>query len=133
MKPILLLTVFLVFTVNVYSQDTARLANLRDYYLQKSKTQRTTGFVLLGLGTAATIAGIVTINSSDSWGGSDVGGFLFLGGLTVDLLSIPFFVSAGNFKKFAAELELMSQKTYLLQKNAITAKYLPGITFKINF
>lgn len=125
----------LAFVTNIYAQDETSKASLNEYYLQKSKNKKTTGFVMLGIGTAAVIGGAISVNNNpnDVYSVSDGEGFLIVGGIILDLASIPFFISALHSSSKAARISLSSQKNYLLQKNIVAARYTPAISIKISF
>ena len=135
MKKIFLLTVISLLNANVFSQDTTGRANLKSYYLQKSKNQRTTGWVLLGVGTSAIIISIVSANNNpnDVYSVSNAEGFALVGGVLLDLASIPFFISAGNNKGFAAAVAISNQPLYFPHSGSVAVKYAPGLTLKIGF
>jgi hypothetical protein len=148
MKKIILFIAMLLFVVNVFSQDTTRQAYSKDYYLKKSRNQKTTGWVLLGTGTTLTLIGFVigmnTVTNNLTYFGtlgtegspsSDDGAsnFLIITGVTADLASIPFFISAGKNRRRAAEVALINQKMYLPQKNSVALRYVPGVTIRIGF
>ena len=109
----------------------------KEDYLQKSKNQKTTGWILLAGGTTIAVAGLVSMNNQDFWSSDnssyDASGFLFLGGLAVDLASIPFFISSAKNARKAATISFNYQKTYFPQHNNFTAKAQPAITLRIPF
>ncbi len=80
---------FSLLTISVFGQTTFS----KEYYLQKSKNQKKTGWILLGGGTLMAVIGAVSFNSnynsSGDYGSTDAAGFLFLGGVAADLISIP--------------------------------------------
>lgn len=137
MKKAVLFTVFLAFVINVFSQDSMwQVYTKKEHYLKKSKNQRTTGWILLGVGTTLAVIGVSTFSSSWDHGSNtetDILGWFIVGGVAMDLASIPFFISAGNNQRRAAEIVIINQKMYLPQKNSVAVKYVPGITFKIHF
>ena len=101
MKKIFVLMTFIIFSANVFSQVT------KNDYLQKSKSKKTTGIVLLSVGGAAIIGGIIANGSkgeNSSFEQDFTGGALIAGGIASSLASIPFFISSGKFKKKAASL-----------------------------
>jgi hypothetical protein len=144
MKKIILLIAVLSFVVNTFSQDTIRQAFSKEYYLKKSKNQKTIAWVLLGTGTTLAIIGLVagTNEVANSYypfltdeEASSIGtdGALLVIGAAIDVASIPFFISAGKNKRRAAEVAISNQKMYLPQKNSMAIRYAPGITIKIDF
>jgi hypothetical protein len=83
-----------------------------DFYSLKAKKQKTTGWILLGTGLAATVGGYAIMANnfdlfdSDSDGGLAAGTGLFLVGSIVTIASIPvLIVSGSNNRKARAYLE----------------------------
>ena len=67
-------------------------------YLEKSKRQKTTGFILLGSGAAVFTGGAIAMQHSQSKGENELP--FLVGGLAMSIASIPFFISsAGNKHK----------------------------------
>lgn len=100
----------------IHGQQNSELVNSSDFYLQKSKNQITTAWILLGTGTAMIIGGAATFESTwndDSSSATDAGGVVLLAGVIVDLVSIPFFISAGKNKRKVASFSLKFQENYL--------------------
>ena len=141
MKKFLLLAVSLSFIVAASGQYTQGQAYSKDYYLQKSKNQENTGWILLGFGTATLAAGgvmaITTGNadlahtSSPGYKSSDAYIYVLAAGAALDISSIPFFISASKNRKLAAQLSISNQNIYLLQQNTVTVRYAPALTIKI--
>lgn len=137
MKKVILSILLLVSIVNAFSQQTTQVKN-KDYYLEKSKSKKTTAWILLGAGTASAVAGAIGFNEnfdffSDNGGGADAYGILFLGGVVADLVSIPFFTSAAHYKRLAADVTINYQNIYLPKQNTIALGKIPSLTIKIHF
>ena len=102
----------------------------KEDYLQKSKNQKKTGLILLGGGTLMAVIGAVSFNnsyaSSDN-NTTDASGFLFLGGLAADFISIPFFISSSNNAQKAATLSFKNQPV----ENFANQQFQPTITLSI--
>ena len=141
MKKITLLITLLSFAASVFAQEA--LPHGQEYYLQKSKNQKTAAWVLLGVGTTMIVVGMVggmsTFGSSDypfiseeDASAMDTYGIIMFVGIAGDLASIPFFISAGKNKKRAAAVTISNQPLYLPHNGSIAVKYVPGITFKIS-
>jgi hypothetical protein len=64
---------------------------------------------------------------------SDAEGFAFVGGVVLDLASIPFFISAGHNKKMATKIAFGNQQSYLLRKNVAAVRYAPSVSFQLPF
>ncbi len=115
MKKAFSLIVLLIIVVNIYSQTTAEYSTA-DYYLQKSKSQNKTGWILLGVGSITTVIGFIGFDKNFVMfeeGGNDtkadIYGFVTLAGLVMDIASIPVFISASRNKKRAATLVINNQ------------------------
>lgn len=96
----------------LFLSDSAYRVGSKEYFMQLSKKNRTAAWVLLGVGTAMMIGGAAAFDSSwDSGSASetDISGFIVLGGLIADVVSIPFFITAAKHKKRAMALSAGSQ------------------------
>lgn len=108
--------------------------NMKEALLTKSKKQKTTAWVLLGTGSTLIITGII-FNSSHKEGTLDeniAGGFIIAAGIASTVVSIPFFISAGNRKKQAAALSFGKQQILTPINNAFCFKTQPAIALKIS-
>lgn len=98
----------LAFAPNLFAQQTdTEKMKMREDLLLKSKNQKTTGFLMLGLGAAAAVTGAILFDqnfdvmSDGGDGATNAGGVLFVaGGLSV-LGSVPFFIASSNNKQKA--------------------------------
>lgn len=111
----------------------------RDYYLSKSKNQKTMGWVLVAGGTSLVIAGIAVGNDDnndpnelDFGPNFDVGLWLLGGELVVGAASIPFFVSSANNARKAALVSLINQKIIIPRSGQLILKTQPAIALRIN-
>ena len=130
MKKLLLIFILTMISVGGYSQ-TEKQDFSKDHYLQKSKNQRTVGWVLLGGGAAVGIAGII-VATDDLWeepDGLGTGLTLFTLGAAGTLVSIPFFISAGNNSHKAANFSLESQNYHIPEQELSGIQ--PGLSLKI--
>jgi len=134
MKKLILLIILSLLTINLFSQ-TQNLKLSKDDYLQKSKNQKTTGWVLLAGGTTMAVVGIIIGNNSNLFDNNnsdfEIGAGLLIVGLATDLVSIPFFISSSSNARKAATISFNFQKIYLPQHNVIVAKTQPSITLRI--
>ncbi|MCM4153876.1 hypothetical protein DHD05_19965 [Arenibacter sp. N53] len=106
----------------------------KDYFLQKSKKQKTTAWILLGGGTAMAIGGFAAFNTSWNSGSNsstDIAGIIGVAGILVDGASIPYFISAGKNKRTAMSMAFDFKPIYLTGENLVTTKHYPGLTLKI--
>ncbi|UKJ07655.1 hypothetical protein [Solitalea lacus] len=124
MKTIIFILLMLFISLTSFSQT-------RLDYQRKSKNQKTTAWVLLIGGTTMITAGAISLSSSDAWSSSNTEGFLILGGLVADLVSIPFFISARRNARKTAALEINNQSASIFKKNSLIVKTQPCITLKI--
>lgn len=128
MKKIFVFITFIVFSANVFSQES------KNEYLQKSKNKKTTGIVLLSVGGAAIIGGIIANSTKDensSFRRDMTGGVFITGGIASSIASIPFFISAGKYKKRAAALVFNNNKIFIPKYNQEVANFQPTLSLKI--
>ena len=136
MKKIIFSLTLLLFVARCFSQTTSSPKLSKDYYLQKSKTQKTIGWVLLAGGTAMVVGGAISepkakpssLSDAYNFNASDI---IILIGTGVDIISIPFFISAHKNKKRAASVAIANQKILWSQKNNIGFVTQPSVTIKI--
>lgn len=107
-----------------------------DYYLQKSKSQKSIALIILGggLGIAA-LGGIVQLveNSSEEFYFDFTGAWIAIGGGCVSFFSIPFFISSGVNARKAATLSLSEQPIFIPQLNTSTRTMVPSASLNIKF
>tara|TARA_A100000171_G_C2096636_1_gene127432 strand:- start:417 stop:818 length:402 start_codon:yes stop_codon:yes gene_type:complete len=106
----------------------------KDYFLQKSKKQKTAAWILLGGGTAMAVGGFATFDSSwDSGSDSttDIAGIIGTVGFLTGLASIPYFISAGKNKKTAMSITFDYKPIYLSGDNLVSTKAHPTLTLRI--
>jgi len=131
MKKMILVLTLLVLMVRLFGQNPTQS---REYYLQKSKNQKTTGWVLLAGGTAMAITGAIIFENSDLLSddpSSENGALLFAGGVVADLVSIPFFISGAKNAGKAAAISFSNQKALVPQRDGLAMKVRPSITLRI--
>lgn len=136
MKKIVFSLTLLIFVLNLFSQTTKNPALTKDYYLQKSKNQKTVAWVLLGGGLGIAAAGgiVQLFHENQRNGGFNLdftGAFIAIGGGVVALSSIPFFISSSKNKKIAASIAISNQNIFLPQQNSFALKTQPTLTLKI--
>lgn len=134
MKKLIFLIVLSILTVNSFSQ-TQNFNLSKEDYLQKSKNQKTVGWVLLAGGTTMAVVGIIVGNDSNMFDNNssdfETGAGLLVVGLVADLVSIPFFISSSSNARKAATISFGVQKIYSPQNNVLITKTQPSITLKI--
>jgi hypothetical protein len=139
MKKILAGIAMVLISISGFSQQKEPVQPYtKQGYLQKSKNQKTVGWVLLGVGTAMLVTGILVGSSAEpgegimeTSTGEDIGIALLVGGLVTDLISIPFFISSANNARKAATLSFNNQKIPVPRVHSIAAKTQPSVTLKI--
>ncbi len=100
----------LLSVLTIAQQPPKKSQSAREDLIQKSKNQKTTGFLLLGIGAAASVGGatIFTNNFTIFGKGDDNavtgGAVLFLAGTLSVLGSIPFFIASANNKQKAMSI-----------------------------
>ncbi len=135
---------FLLMTVVIctYAQEipTGIIKN-KQYYLGKSKSQKTAGWIIFGVGATALLTGvfvraaetsfyIITIGSSSN--SSNAPEILMIGGAVFMVGSIPLFISAHDNKLKAIQSSIglkMEENAGLIQM--YVGKYQPAISWKI--
>lgn len=124
-----------LFAFQAFCQDSRSNEFNKDYYLQKTKTQNTVGWILLGAGTTAIVAGIISgTKKDDDLADVGVGVVAVVSGVVVDLVSIPFFISAAKNKKRAATaVAFHMQPMNLPIQQGFVLKQQPTISVKIGF
>jgi hypothetical protein len=107
----------------------------KDYYLQKSKNQKTAAWVMLGGGVACSIVGIIGFSANynlfEDNSATDTYGIVTLVGIGFALGSIPFFVSSSHNAKKAAMLSFKNQHILFPQQNSFVFKVQPTISLAI--
>ncbi len=136
MKKIILYSASLFFGIQSFCQTTSP-ASSKEYYLKKSKTQKTIGFVMVGAGVALIATGLITenhrVNNDPLEALTNTGpAILIVAGSGVALGSIPLFIGASKNKKRALAISFNSQPVYLPQQNVVAIKIQPRVSLKIS-
>ncbi|MCS5490392.1 hypothetical protein [Algoriphagus limi] len=108
-------------------------------YLEKSKKQKTTAFILLGGGAAVAGAGVILFSENfcifgctqSEVNASNAGGVMFLAGGAAMIASIPVFVSSGKNARKAAELNFNYQPMNMPRYTGAIPKSYPALTLTI--
>lgn len=109
-------------------------AQSKEDYLQKSRNQRTAGWIMLGGGVVLGAVGAATFNNSDflnNDSGSNTGGWLFVIGGATALGSIPFFISSAHNARKAATISFKPQRVHLPVNTAWSVKWQPAVSVAI--
>jgi hypothetical protein len=137
MKKSIVFIVALAATCSLFSQqtqtDTLKYGT-KDYYLQKSKRQKTAAWVLLIGGTALMGAGLLIADSKNATFDQAGAGAVMIGiGFLADLGSIPLFIASKKNKNRAmkASVSLKIQDALAVQKQNIMNTRFPAISFHV--
>ena len=130
MKKIFILPVLVMLFANSFGQKTTKAVYTKEEYLQKSKSQQTTGWILLGSGTMLTVIGAASFG--DLTNGDDTGGYLFVGGVLAAAASVPFLISSSVNKRRSTTFNIKKQKIFLPNKSSM-AICQTAISVEINF
>jgi hypothetical protein len=136
MKKIIFLIMILLPTVKSVSQTVQNAEFTKEYYLQKSKSQKTAAWILVGAGTALTVVGAIGFNSTyDDWSDNSTNtyGYLMLAGPLIGLGSIPLFITSGHNARKAATLSLNYQPVLVPDQGALVQNAQPSLSLKIIF
>ncbi len=136
MKKIVFVLTLLLFAVKSFSQTPSSSLLSKDYFLQKSKNQKTIAWVLLGsgLGIAATGGIVQLIHENKRAGGFDLdftGAWIAIAGGVVGLSSIPFFISSAKNAGEAVAISFHYQRMLFQQQNTLVLTRQPALTIKI--
>jgi hypothetical protein len=142
MKKIIIYTLLLVIPAVSFSQSTTTNAPVvKIDYLQKSKTQKTAAWILLGGGTILSSIGLVIaadnifsgigIGSSGSY---NTGMVLFYTGGAAMFGSIPFFISSAKNKRksMSASAGVKMEKLPLIRQTSFAQNSYPAVSLKIS-
>jgi hypothetical protein len=142
---------FSSYDYNAFNQNSDKSLRTKEFYLRRSNNQKNAGWILLGTGSAMAVVGICggVKYATESMGEmliawdlqasekasskADIYGAIFLTGLAVNLISIPFFISASRNKKMASSLSLSNQTIYFPQNRSYCQNAAPALTLRINF
>jgi hypothetical protein len=131
MKKNLIILTLLFFVFNSQSQQVKNIEyKFSDQdYLKKSKKQKTTGFILLGGGTALFTGGVLAMQNSKSKGGNEVP--FVMGGMAMVTTSIPFFIASLS-SKHKAKL-YMNKESIMISPQIKSGVTYNSIGMKISF
>ncbi len=136
MKNIYFSMVFLI-TTTLLGQNTINQEHNKDYYLQKSKDQNKTAWILLSAGTVISVVGLIGFSSTyDLWDYSnktDIYGYMMLGGGLLGSASVPLFISSGKNARKAATISFNNQPILCPTQNFCVQNPQPSLLLTINF
>lgn len=135
----LLLALLIGLSLQTFSQESATTVYNKDYYLKKSKTQKTIGWVSLGVGSTLIVVGAISsihgaVDLVDGNPGKLFASSAFLvTGVALDAVSIPFFISGSKNKKRADAIVAFRMQPMFLPKNNFALSQEPTLSVKIGF
>ena len=139
MKKTILVSVLILMAFSSFSQTLPSNVKTKEYYLNRSRHQRTISWIMLGGGVALTAIGIgvaqveavnYILGSSKS---GNIGSILAVVGVASALGSIPLFISAAHNRHKAAILTFNMQKVPILCIANNRTKFQPALTLKVSF
>lgn len=136
MKRIATCTMFLIFSATSFSQLKSATPTLtKEDYLQKSKRQKTTAWLMLGGGIVVGFVGLTQFNFAGSVTevNNTPGTVLFLTGNALVIGSIPFFSASKRNRKKAMSMSFQNQPLPKFPRNSsITGNAIPSLTLEIS-
>ncbi len=127
MKLITLCTMLLVLsTISASQQTNPNQTFTKQDYLQKSKNQKVTAWILAGGGVVLEIAGAIAYQKGNA------GLFLFGAGLLSQAASIPFFIASGINKRKAKQASVFFkfENTPTIH-HAVSFRFNPSISVRL--
>jgi hypothetical protein len=125
----IIILVLICLTINCFGQQTNSAPTpVKSEYLQKSKDQKTGGFILLGLG-----AGLIAIAAPGNVS-FDILPVLVIGGTACLLTSIPLFIASSKNKRKASKASVFfkMEKTERVQHVGLVYKSYPALLVRLN-
>ena len=137
MKKIIVTLMLLVVAFSTFGQRLAVQQLPKEFYLQKAENQKQAGWILLGVGTVGIVTGIILgsqkPNSDEIYSEENIAGYvLLIGGIAIDLCSIPLFISASNNRKRAATISIGLQRYSPQQIPPFATNVQPAVILRIN-
>ncbi len=127
LRKIFVLTIVLALAVPLFSQETFPKDSVTsDYYLQRSKSQKISGFIFLGIGV--TTLALLSKGDTDF----DILPALAIGGIAATVVSIPLFISSGKNKRKAMSLSVKNEKAFILRNGSFTQKSFPALSVRLS-
>jgi hypothetical protein len=142
MKKSVLSLALLVMLTQVFSQEPTVPAPTETDYLQKSKDQKTTAWVLLVGGAAAGVLGFTkakhitnddAIGFTEGFSGIIHWSLVGVAGTTLAACSIPLFASARKNARKAVAISFGTKRIPMLQQNTMVSRMHPTLQLQIPF
>ena len=141
MKKFITCTVILAFSATSFCQQNVQKQSLtKTDYLQKSKKQKTIGWVLLGGGATLVLTGIIIPRGDlvyeaflfSSYENDGVKGTFELIGLVSMITSIPFFIASKKNNKRAMSFSFKNEPATQLVKSNLVCRSVPSLNLKFS-
>ena len=141
MKNLLMFSFLFILSLDSFSQPVMTdsiQANNR--YTIKAKNQQTAAWTLFGFGTAMIGGGVLIAATPSSDSNNEVdsalsGIFLMMGGVIVDLISVPFFTGAAKNRRLAREvsIDLKQEELPPVVVNILGESAVPSLSIRYAF
>jgi hypothetical protein len=129
MKKIIIGIMLLIFSSISSAQETpAPTTTPKNIYLEKSKAQKTTAWILFGSGVAMLVGGVIAYQSGPG------GLFMMAIGVLAPIVSVPLFIASGKNKRKAmsAGLSLKFESSQAISSAEIICRSYPAISLKLH-
>jgi len=137
MKKLITGIVLLLLCQTVFSQQQTPAPTLtKQEYLQKSKSQKTTAWILLGGGAALLVAGTAVFaddfNLSEKNSGTG-GGVMMIAGAAAAGASVPFFIASARNKGKASAMGagIKLEQNLMIGQNGFVLRNYPAIMIRV--
>ncbi|MFC0775043.1 hypothetical protein [Terrimonas alba] len=138
MKKIIVITLAFIIANSAFSQQTEPAQPMtKQDYLQKSKRQQKTAWLMLGGGTLVALGSMYW--ALDSWASESGSGdhgqqYFFIAGVCAMMGSIPMFIISGNNKKKAISMAIKLRPGNIQEPGGgvIKFKYYPGFSLNVS-
>lgn len=129
-KMTFLLSILLLFALNLNAQNQDREFLIKEY-LKKSEKQKKTGISVLVIGSGMVALGIIMGNSGESTSSTTRIGYSFaLVGTPVAIIGIPILISSASKARKAAQLSVGAQTVHMPNLQEIQRMY-PSLTLSV--
>ena len=143
----MIVTMLIILSAQAFSQQTTSLTKAD--YLQKSKRQKTTAWILLGGGIATAITGIIIYDHAYNKAAKDdplltlfslgtnvnpTGAIISLAGSLTSIGSVPLFIASAKNRRKAKSLSagFKIERTLFIRGYVIAKTNYPALSLKIN-
>ena len=139
MKAIITFLLLCFCCLHAFAQDTNQYHYIRDSLLHKSRSQKTTAWIMLGAGSAVALGGLVltAVDATTELVGavvdgtgstSPLGPVLMLLGTGSVAGSIPLFIASGKNKRKAMQFSAITQAVEVPVTGGFAYRYQPAIS-----